>query len=71
LSSISEKENHLPIAAYEGVEIGAVSIKWVRRNQNNETSVEYISHGGDPEKILRRIINACRLNYPSMIVACG
>jgi hypothetical protein len=39
----------------EGIEIGAVSVKWVRL-KNNDISVEYAWHGGNPEKIIDQMM---------------
>ncbi|MGB9498283.1 MAG: acyl-CoA dehydratase activase [Dissulfuribacterales bacterium] len=71
MSNISEKENHSPVVSYEGIEIGAVSVKWVRRNHNGDTTAEYINHGGNPEKTLGRIMDAYRFDHLSKTVACG
>ncbi|RJP26704.1 MAG: hypothetical protein C4520_00220 [Candidatus Abyssobacteria bacterium SURF_5] len=40
---------------FDGMEIGAVSIKWVRRAPDGRTVTEYARHGGNPEKVVREI----------------
>ena len=59
------------MACFEGVEIGAISVKWVRRAQNGETSAVMEPHDGDPVGCLKKVFS----RYPSeenpRVVATG
>jgi len=55
---------------YEGLEIGAVSVKWVGRSGNGLVQKEILSHGGDPKKILKTILSRNR-KTGAKIVATG
>ena len=39
---------------FEGLEIGAVSVKWVRRTQDGEILSEVVRHEGSPEEKIKR-----------------
>jgi hypothetical protein len=56
---------------FEGIEIGAISVKWVRRAKNGETSVLVEPHDGDPIKCVQAIINSHKRDDNPRIVATG
>lgn len=45
------------IQKFAGLEIGAVSVKWVYRTDQGETFAHVIQHGGDPQHAIQHIIN--------------
>ncbi len=56
---------------FEGLEIGAVSIKWVRRTANGTQDHEVVQHGGDPGKRVQEIFDRHKTDVPSQIVVTG
>jgi predicted CoA-substrate-specific enzyme activase len=40
---------------FDGLEIGAISVKWVRRSEDGSTFTEFVRHGGNPENTVREI----------------
>jgi predicted CoA-substrate-specific enzyme activase len=56
---------------YEGLEIGAVSVKWVRRMQNGETVSEVIRHEGTPREKIEEIFELYKVDKKSKIVITG
>jgi activator of 2-hydroxyglutaryl-CoA dehydratase len=56
---------------FEGLEIGAVSIKWVRRTANGSQRHEIVQHGGDPGKKVLEIFERHKTNNRSQIVVTG
>jgi len=56
---------------FEGIEIGAISVKWVRRAKNGETSVLVEPHDGDPIKCVQGIINSHKRDDNPRIIATG
>ena len=53
LSRIKKRE----IQYFEGLEIGAVSVKWVRRTQNGELISEVVRHEGSPKDKIKKIFD--------------
>jgi len=68
-----KKEEHRKPAGpfFEGLEIGAVSVKWVRRTPDGDTRYEIAQHGGNPKKKVQEIFNRYKTEYPSRIVVTG
>ncbi len=56
---------------FEGIEIGAVSVKWVRRSFDQTTVVEIRRHEGNPGKVVREILDSHKTEAISHIVATG
>ena len=56
---------------YEGLEIGAVSVKWVRRSARGGTVAEIERHEGRPEERIREILNRHGSGRESRIVVTG
>ncbi|MEW6444289.1 MAG: hypothetical protein AB1640_25370, partial [bacterium] len=54
-----------------GVEIGAVSVKWVRRGQDGGTSAVVARHEGDPGNKLKEILERADDGSPLRIVVTG
>ncbi|MFW9771305.1 MAG: acyl-CoA dehydratase activase [Candidatus Thorarchaeota archaeon] len=67
LSGINQKE----IQYFEGLEIGAVSVKWVRRTENKQIISEIIRHEGSPRETIKRIFNRYNVDKDSTIVITG
>jgi predicted CoA-substrate-specific enzyme activase len=67
LSRIKKSE----IQYYEGLEIGAVSVKWVRRSQNGEILSEVVRHEGSPREKIKRIFERYGVDKNSKIVITG
>ena len=55
----------------EGLEIGAVSVKWVRRRKNQETIAEVSVHGGKPRQKIKEIFDRHASGENSRIVVTG
>jgi activator of 2-hydroxyglutaryl-CoA dehydratase len=64
---IDEYEIHY----FEGLEVGAVSVKWVRRIQDEVILSEVIRHEGYPREIIQEIFMKHKTNHPSKIVITG
>ncbi|MBY8984805.1 MAG: hypothetical protein KGD65_07050 [Candidatus Lokiarchaeota archaeon] len=56
---------------FEGLEIGAVSVKWVRRTQNEEILSEVIRHEGSPREKIKKIFSCYNGDNNSKIVITG
>ncbi|MCK4284805.1 MAG: hypothetical protein KAX18_01330, partial [Candidatus Lokiarchaeota archaeon] len=56
---------------FEGLEIGAVSVKWVRRTQNGEIISEVIRHEGSPKEKIKQIFGRYNVDNNSNIVITG
>jgi len=56
---------------YEGLEIGAVSLKWVRGTRNGDANIKILQHGGNPRKSLKEIIDNDRTENHSPVVVTG
>jgi activator of 2-hydroxyglutaryl-CoA dehydratase len=55
----------------EGLEIGAVSVKWVRRSKGDGSIVEVARHEGRPEESVRDILRRHGTNEDSRLVVTG
>ena len=62
LTEISKKE----LQYFEGLEIGAISVKWVRRNNNGLVASEVIRHEGYPKKKVLEIFERYNVNNNSI-----
>ncbi|MFX1413161.1 MAG: acyl-CoA dehydratase activase [Promethearchaeota archaeon] len=67
LSEIKRRETTF----YEGLEIGTVSVKWVRRTPSGEILSEVIRHEGSPKKKVLEIFRRYRVDKSSRIVITG
>ncbi|MFX1278416.1 MAG: acyl-CoA dehydratase activase [Promethearchaeota archaeon] len=67
LSGISQRK----IEYYEGLEIGAVSVKWVRRSTSGETQSEVIRHEGSPREKIQEIFKRYNIDQKSKIIITG
>ena len=67
LSRIEKRE----IQYFEGLEIGAVSVKWVRRTQNGEILNEVVRHEGSPREKIKKIFDRYNVDINSNIVITG
>jgi predicted CoA-substrate-specific enzyme activase len=56
---------------YEGLEIGAVSIKWVRRSADGTRCHEIVQHGGNPTDKLLEIFEKYKTDTASQVVVTG
>ncbi len=56
---------------YEGLEIGAVSVKWVRRSRNGEILSEVVRHEGSPREKIQEIFKRYNIDKTSKIVITG
>ncbi|MHA1986017.1 MAG: acyl-CoA dehydratase activase [Promethearchaeota archaeon] len=56
---------------FEGLEIGAVSVKWIRRTQNGEIQSEVIRHEGSPKEKIKEIFSRYDGDYTSNIIITG
>ncbi len=56
---------------FDGLEIGAVSVKWVRRLRNGLTIAEIAPHGGNPRKEVQQIFDGHEYKDGSRIVVTG
>ena len=67
LSGISQRKKEY----YEGLEIGAVSVKWVRRSTSGEILSEVVRHEGSPRKKVREIFKRYNIDQKSKVVITG
>ncbi len=56
---------------FEGIEIGAVSVKWVLRTQNGEVTPIIAQHGGNPKKKVQELVEKHPNTNASRIVITG
>jgi predicted CoA-substrate-specific enzyme activase len=56
---------------FDGLEIGSVSVKWVRRSENGETITRFVRHGGNPEKTVREIFDHTEAERSHPIAVTG
>jgi predicted CoA-substrate-specific enzyme activase len=56
---------------FEGLEIGAVSVKWVRRSQDGTIITEVIRHEGYPREVIKEIFERYNTDGNSNIVITG
>ncbi len=56
---------------YEGLEVGAVSVKWVRRTHDGEIYHKIIRHEGNPHKIIKEIFEEYKTDNFSKVVITG
>lgn len=56
---------------YEGLEVGAVSVKWVRQSDNGEIAHEVAAHGGEPRKLIADIFERYQTSENSRLVITG
>ncbi len=56
---------------FDGLEIGAVSVKWVRGAGDGNTTTEFVRHGGNPQKTVRRIFDLQSVEKSDSIVVTG
>ncbi len=68
--SIIKKKSSNP-RFFEGLEIGSVSVKWVRRTQNGEIISEVIRHEGSPKEKIKQIFNRYNVDQNSKVVITG
>ncbi len=67
LTGIDKRE----LQYYEGLEIGAVSVKWVRRTINGVVASEVVRHEGSPRKKIKEIFKRYNVDTNSKIVITG
>lgn len=67
LSGINKRE----LQYFEGLEIGSVSVKWVRRTNNGEIVSEVVRHEGHPRKKILDIFKQYSTDNSSKIVITG
>ena len=56
---------------YEGIEIGAVSVKWARLSNEEMVAFEVMRHEGDPGKAVKTILSTHKKDGDSMVMATG
>ena len=67
LTGINKRE----LEYFEGLEIGAVSVKWVRRMQDGEILSEVVRHEGSPREKIKKIFERYNVDINSKIVITG
>ena len=67
LSGISQRKTEY----FEGLEIGAVSVKWVRRSTSGEMLSEVVRHEGSPRRKVQEIFKRYNIDQKSKIVITG
>ncbi|MDD2735545.1 MAG: acyl-CoA dehydratase activase [Desulfuromonadaceae bacterium] len=68
---MSKEDCCLTTGSCTGVEIGAVSIKWIELHADGSCSVDVRRHAGDPHSVLHEIISAKGSNADRHVVAVG
>ncbi|MFX1419872.1 MAG: acyl-CoA dehydratase activase [Promethearchaeota archaeon] len=71
LNETLSETNKQEIQYFEGLEIGAVSVKWVRRTGNGQIISEVIRHEGSPKETIKRIFDRYNVDNDSRIVITG
>jgi|GEM_PF-799081 len=66
-----QKQDGDPKETFHGLEIGAVSIKWVRRDRQGGVMVEVERHEGRPEERIQEILGRHRMGQGSRVVVTG
>ena len=56
---------------YEGIEIGAVSVKWARLSSEELATFEVMRHEGDPGTTVKKILSTHKNDRDSVIMATG
>ena len=56
---------------YEGIEIGAVSVKWVRLSGEEMAAFEVMRHEGDPGKAVEKILSTHENGRDSVVMGTG
>ena len=56
---------------YEGIEIGAVSVKWARLSSEEMVAFEVMRHEGDPGKAIKKILATHKNDRDSVVMATG
>jgi len=56
---------------FEGIEIGAVSVKWVRLLNENMIAFEVMRHEGDPGEAVKKILSAHQMDRDSVVMVTG
>ncbi|MBW2085169.1 MAG: hypothetical protein JRI54_03965, partial [Deltaproteobacteria bacterium] len=59
------------VSFFAGLEIGAVSVKWVRRTKDGETMAEVIQHGGNPRQKVRELLERHKSGNNARLVVTG
>jgi predicted CoA-substrate-specific enzyme activase len=67
LSGINQYKTHY----FEGLEIGAVSVKWVRRTENRQVVSEVVRHEGSPKEKIKEIFKRHNVGKDSRIIITG
>jgi predicted CoA-substrate-specific enzyme activase len=72
-SNMAEEQEHTgdPQETFGGLEIGAVSIKWVRRDRQGGAIVEMERHEGRPEERIKEILGRHGTGQRSRVVVTG
>ena len=68
--SLHRINKHTP-QYFKGLEIGAVSVKWVRRTQNGDILSEVVRHEGTPREKIKKIFDRYNVDNNSKIVITG
>ena len=71
LDETSPKEVPYKYRYFEGLEIGAVSVKWARRTQDGSLIKEVIRHEGYPRERINEIFERYNSNGNSNVVITG
>ncbi|GAX59163.1 activator of 2-hydroxyglutaryl-CoA dehydratase [Candidatus Scalindua japonica] len=66
-----DKRNGESVPYFEGLEIGTVSVKWVRRIHNGKTISIVERHEGKPRETIQRILDRHKCSHNSRIAATG
>ena len=56
---------------YEGIEIGAISVKWARLSNEEIVAFEVMRHEGDPGKAVKKILSTHKRGRDSVVMATG
>jgi predicted CoA-substrate-specific enzyme activase len=71
VSEINLSKDTLNIQNFEGLEVGAVSVKWVRRTMDGKVIHKIIRHEGKPLKKIKEILSTHKTNDLSKIAITG
>ncbi|MHA2130112.1 MAG: acyl-CoA dehydratase activase [Promethearchaeota archaeon] len=72
MANLSLSDVNQPKSQYfDGLEIGAVSVKWVRRTENGVVAYEVVRHEGSPKEKIKNIFKRYNVEENTKIVITG
>ncbi|MHA1727719.1 MAG: acyl-CoA dehydratase activase [Promethearchaeota archaeon] len=67
MTKIYSESHQFKAEFFDGLEIGAVSVKWIRRSASKTVNSEILRHDGNPGEVIQQILKKYRKNPDSKI----